>query len=131
MTSVYVLSKILDNPLFEGFGFVSDKPVRNTLRRSADFLPDDVKTMKRKWTAPILSSLWTPQEVQGRVNSFNDFPCIMMDIPAFSARAVRALKDYLEPNGELLPLVSDIGEYYAYNTRTIVDALDPVKSVYH
>jgi hypothetical protein len=53
---------------------------------------------------------------------------VNLQIPAFSRRAVEALRDFLEPNGELLPLVSSIGEYYAYNITTVVDALDHERS---
>jgi hypothetical protein len=47
-----------------------------------------------------------------------------LSVPAFSRRAVDALRDLLEPNGELLPLLSHVGEYYAYNVTTVVDVLD-------
>jgi len=49
---------------------------------------------------------------------------VNFQVPAFSHRAVDALRAFLEPNGEILPLVSPVGEYYAYNTTTVVDALD-------
>jgi hypothetical protein len=38
------------------------------------------------------------------------------------------LADLLEPNGELLPLESEKGEYYFYNITTVVDALNVKKS---
>ncbi len=47
-----------------------------------------------------------------------------MMIPAFSRRAADALRDYLEPNGELLPLIHPAGEYYAYNCTRIAEVLD-------
>ena len=51
-----------------------------------------------------------------------------MIFPAFSRRACDALRDLLEPNGELLPLDSKAGEYYFYNITTVIDALDLEKS---
>jgi hypothetical protein len=44
--------------------------------------------------------------------------------PILSAKAVEALRDLLEENGELLPLLCDEGIYYVFNTARIVDALD-------
>src|SRR5262249_12886566 len=35
---------------------------------------------------------------------------------------------FLEPNGELLPVLSSVGEYYAYNITTVVDVLDHLRS---
>jgi hypothetical protein len=48
--------------------------------------------------------------------------------PIFSQRAVEALADLLEGNGELLPLLSDMGQYYAFNITREVEALDDEKS---
>jgi hypothetical protein len=66
--------------------------------------------------------------VIGRVRPYNDYPCCNLDIPAFSERAVEALRDMLEPNGELLPLASSVGNYYAYNITTVADILETERS---
>jgi len=71
-----------------------------------------------------MAHFWTPQSVIGRVRPFNDYPCITFNVPAFSRRAVDALRDFLEPNGELLPLLTSVGEYYAYNVTTVADILN-------
>ena len=131
--AVYKLQCITDNPKFEGFAFVRDKsiraqPVGEQSRLDWDFGPDDVKTKGRAWTITPLADIWIPQPVFGRVQAFNDYPCVNMIIPAFSHRAVDALRDFLEPNGELLPLVSSVGEYYAYNITTVADILDQERS---
>jgi len=126
---LYQLECITDNPLFEGFAFVRQESLRGKARLSWDFDPDDVKTKGRAWTVTPLAPLWSPQPVQGRVRSFNDYPCVNLTVPALSRRAVDALRDYLEANGELLPLVSTVGEYYAYNVRTVADILNHRKSV--
>jgi hypothetical protein len=127
--AMYKLQTITDNPLFEGFGFVRHesirgKSIRGHSRLDWDFLPDDLKTKGRQWCVTRLAPFWTPQAVTGRVRAFNDYPCVNLVIPAFSRRAVDALRDLVEPNGELLPLVSRVGEYYAYNITTVADVLD-------
>jgi hypothetical protein len=48
--------------------------------------------------------------------------------PVFSERAVEALRDLLQSNGELLPLLCDEGTYHVFNTTTVVDALDEQRS---
>src|SRR5258707_1021726 len=121
---LYKLEPIADNPKFEGFAFVREESLRGNGPFVWDFGPDDVKTKGRGWTITPLAPIWTPQPVIGRVRSFNDYPCVDLIIPAFSRRAVDALRDFIEPNGELLPLVSPVGEYFAYNTTTVADILD-------
>ena len=66
-------------------------------------------------------------EVIGRVRSFNDYPCVGL-VPAFSGKAIEALREFFEPNGEILPLVSTVGPYFAYNITTIADVLDLERS---
>ena len=131
--ALYKLEKVTDNPKFEGFGFVRQESLRGDPKSgigslTRDFGTDDLKTKGRAWTVPPLAPFWSPQPVVGRVAAFNDYPCVNMLIPVFSRRAVDALRDFLEPNGELLPLVSNIGEYYAYNITTVADILDHSKS---
>ena len=131
--AIYKLDPIVDDPRFEGFAFVRQESIRGKViggcsRLAWDFDSDDIKTKGRAWTVPSLTPFWTPQHVVGRVRAFNDYPSVNLTIPAFSRRAVDALCDFLEPNGELLPLVSTVGEYYAYNTRTVADALDEQRS---
>lgn len=125
---LYKLECITDNPKYEGFGFVREASLRGKGRLSWDFGPDNIPTEGRAWTVTPLTPVWTPQPVEGRVRTFNDYPCVNLMIPAFSRRAVDSLRDLLEPNGELLPLASTVGEYYAYNVTTVVDILDHEKS---
>ncbi len=127
-SSLFKLDPVVDNPKFEGFGFKREKSLRGKASLIQDFMPDDRKTKGRAWTITPLAPHWVPQPVAGRVRPFNDYPCVDLLIPAFSRRAVDALRDFLEPNGELLPLVSSVGEYYAYNITTVVDILDQDKS---
>ena len=121
--TVYKLQQKLDDPRYEGFAFKNDESLRGT-----DCIDDDFNVDRSTGRVYRLAKIWTPQEVTGRVRAFNDFPCVNLSIPAFSRRAVDALRDILEPNGELLPLISDVGEYYAYNITTMADVLDAERS---
>src|SRR5690606_12140339 len=81
------------------------------------------------WRQPALAQLWNPPLAEGRVAEYNDYPGIDMIIPAFSQRAVEALRSLLEPNGEILPLVTHTEtKYFVYNILTISDALDHCES---
>ncbi|MDX2273167.1 MAG: hypothetical protein NW237_14630 [Cyanobacteriota bacterium] len=81
---------------------------------------------------PVLG-IWEPVPVQ-LVSDLDKPPRLISDfpglsgMPAFTEKAVEALGEVLEMNGELLPLESDNGTFYLYNTTTIVDALDEEKS---
>jgi hypothetical protein len=50
-------------------------------------------------------------------------------VPLFAERAVQALGDVLTANGELLPLNTTEGRWFAYNVLTVFDALDEERSV--
>jgi hypothetical protein len=126
--ALYELTCMTRDPEFEGFGFVREESIRGKKWLSDDFQTDDLQTKGRSWTVTRMASIWTPQLVAGRVDPREDYPCVNLTIPAFSRRAVDALRDFLEPNGELLPLVSSVGEYYAYNITTVADILDHEKS---
>lgn len=61
----------------------------------------------------------------------SDFPSFGAGRPILSAKAVEALKDILLNNGEILPITLEgkKDSYYAFNTTTIIDALDEEKSI--
>lgn len=122
VTEVFDLGSVLDNPMFEGFGSRDNPSLLGRDDIFSDFFPADSQIWD--WNLEALAAKWKPIVVRGRVCSFNDFPCMDMMIPAFSCRAVDALRDYLEPNGELLPLIHPAGEYYAYNCTRIAEVLD-------
>jgi hypothetical protein len=126
--ALYKLECVTDDPEFEGFAFIQNESLRGKRRLTFDFDPDDVQTRGRAWTVTPLASLWHPQRVVGNVRPYNDYPCVNLTVPALSKRAVDALRDMLEPNGELLPLVSSLGEYFAYNVTTVADILDHQRS---
>lgn len=136
VTSIYELHKIVDNPIFEGFAFENERSLLRPLRYSSN----DLKRLKIdddlfddffpripyvwNWELESLRQLWRPPRVTGRVATFNDFPCISMSIPAFSAHAIENLRDLLEPNGELLEFYFDNRQYFAFHCRNIVEILD-------
>jgi len=128
---LYDLQPVVDNPLFEGFA-LTDAATSLLGRESLvdDMTPGyGVSESERRWSQIRLRDVWRPPRVIGRVASFNDYPCIDLLYPAFSKRACDALHDFLAPNGELLPVESDVGQqYFFYNITTIVDALDVDRS---
>lgn len=124
---LYELHPIFDDPRFQGFVFKDKASVVGNRSILFDHLPSDAKTKGVHWTPPSLASAWKPREVIGDVSIENDLPCVS-NWPAFSSRAVDVLGDLLRDNGELLPLQSRTGEFYAFNTRTKADVLDKKRS---
>lgn len=130
---LFILEGIDDDPIYEGFEIDDiDKPSligRENLLE--DLIPGyDASETVRKWTPVYLEDIWEPVTVTGRVAPFNDSPSVD-GLPAFSQRACDILREYLEPNGELLPLDSNVGQYFFFNITTIVDVLDVNKSICH
>jgi hypothetical protein len=131
INEVFELNPIVDDPRYEGFALIS-KP--STIGR--DSLDDDLTPgfgdaeMNPNWRQPMLAKNWKPPKVIGRVSEFNDYPCVDFTMPAFSSRAVEALRQMLVANGELLELISDTEtRYFLYNILTISDALDRSESI--
>lgn len=127
---VFELNPTLDDPRLEGFALV-----RSVSNLGRDSLDDDLTPgfgdaeENPRWQQPKLASSWIPPQVTGRVAEYHDYPCIDLVLPAFSERAVRALKPMLEPNGELLPIVAKTTtRFFFYNILTVVDALDRSRS---
>ncbi len=69
---------------------------------------------------------WIPVSVEADEDDSPpcDFPVLSGSIPAFSRRAADALEPLLRGNGELLPLRSNAGEYFALNVTRVVNALN-------
>jgi hypothetical protein len=80
------------------------------------------------WKMHRLAEHWKPMPVVGRVNPFNDYPCLDLVHPVFSCRAVDALGDMLVANGDVLQLETTVGEYYLFIVQTKIDALNVRKS---
>lgn len=78
-----------------------------------------------------LLNRWRPVHVRqfsDQNGQLGDFPLFGAFSLAFSVKAVTAIKDILDRNGELLPLISSSGDFTAYKIRTYIDALDVEKS---
>jgi hypothetical protein len=117
--AVYQLIKSFDDdPRFEGFA----PKVRGDL---PDSFPQNRRS--RKWRVYRFAKWWKPMKVVGRVRPFNDNPGMML-YPVFSKRAVDALRNFLKPNDEILPLSSPVGSYYLINVTTVADVLNWRKS---
>jgi hypothetical protein len=114
--------------LLETFRFM--KQFRRFTPANVETFPDFFPDRYRKdapWTPPRFANTWTPQKLIGDVWPGNDFPGAGAPVnltPVFSARAVEGLREFLEPNGELLPLITPEGSYFAYNLTRVVDAMD-------
>jgi hypothetical protein len=117
---VYVMNSVGADPRFTTlYTAGGDMP----LRRFAELArkhPDRVGNMAKRWVAP---------HVTGRVSNWNDCPMVWGCFPAFSERAVEALRDLLIANGVLLPLRSMGKRYYAFIARPVKNILDLKRSV--
>ncbi len=127
MHALYKLEPVVDIPEYEGLATAASCcSVLGHLRAAWDFTPgwsdDD------GWDVVSLTDRWVPWEVEGIVRPWNDYPCINLTVPAMSRMAVTGLRDMLEANGELLPLQSTIGEYFAYNVTTILNPVEVANS---
>src|ERR1700737_155861 len=90
--------------------------------------PEVLDELKRFNGKPIGDS-WEPLRVEFNEELptsglASDFPTFLKTVPAFSRRAAELLGNLLKPYGEILPLICDSGEYFAYNVTTLVDAMD-------
>jgi len=76
--------------------------------------------------APMKDS-WTGTELFKFVPRYlpkGDTPSFDATIPVFNAKAVQALADLLEPNGELFPIRCRGEDFFLFNVTRLVDALD-------
>jgi hypothetical protein len=99
--------------------------MRSNPRTFPDFYPN--RYGRGQWTPPRLAATWKTPKLIGDVSPENDYPgegAPAYLTPVFSPRAVEQLREFLEPNGELLPVTTPLGTYYAYNVTKLVDALD-------
>lgn len=127
MTSIYLLKHEHEDPRFHEFDFCEDSPsLVGGEYLFKDFAGKD--RAKLSWQPYQLREVWTPQPVIGDVPAFSDYPCVSM-IPAFSQRAVTALRDLLEPNGELLPLDTDVGNFFVFNILSKSEAFDRDRAI--
>jgi hypothetical protein len=124
---VYKLTCSMTDPRFRGF--IIGPGATSVLGHENAY--DDLKVidgMSLEWRTQPLAKHWKPMPVIGPVKSFHDYPCLELIEPVFSRRAVDALGDMLTANGDLLPLETDVGEYFLYVVQTKIDALNVPRS---
>lgn len=94
----------------------------------------DWASLRGCFSGEKMSESWVPLDVEILVEENdqkakkNDIPSLSPGIPVFTKRAADALGTLLTSNGELLPLGSPVGEYYAFNVTNIIDALNVERS---
>lgn len=121
--AVYELLPMLDTRGYATFHMPDTSPVGKGDSIMADFYPLDIST--RNWQVQRLAAAWRRRLVVDRLpGQVNDYPTVGLCIPLFSHRAVEALRDLLEPNGEILPVECKTGQYHAYNVTTVADVLN-------
>lgn len=113
--NVYKLTRDYDDPRFSALDFDVSPSLVGLDSLDQDFDGRNPKLLD--WEPISLAHFWQPYVALGPVQPYNDYPTISR-IPAFSERAVNVLRDFLEPNGELLPVQTNAGTYYAYNILT-------------
>lgn len=130
VNEVFELNMTADDPRFEGFAMREAPSILGRESLEDDITPGLIDSeVNPNWQQPSLQTGWTPPKVDGRVSEFNDYPCLDMVFPAFSQRAIEALRDLLDPNGEILSIESDTKtKFFFFNVLTISDALDQEKS---
>jgi hypothetical protein len=127
---LFKLVKVTNNPKYEGFELVYQPSIFGRWNNTEDLTPGFEQTEENPHEIQTrLKKRLRTIEVSGKISEFNDYPCIDSIFPAFSERACEALIEFLEPNGELLPLryESENG-YYFFNLLTFSDALDVANS---
>ncbi len=120
--SIFLLNKVVDDPKFEGFALANGESLLGREDLYDDISPFQMVLNNAQGVS--LADVWHAPCVTGNVRPENDFPCVNLTLPVFSERACDVLSDYLEPNGELLPLKTEVGSYFFYHITTLVDALD-------
>jgi hypothetical protein len=128
--NVYELTSVLDDPRFDEFDFDELPSLFQNQYLYQDFKGEDwTRINKLDWQPPFFSSKWSPVPVVGSVGEYVDYTTVSR-VPTFSHRAVKALEEFLVPNGELLEILPKRSRqrYYAYNILTKSDSLDVQRS---
>jgi hypothetical protein len=108
---VYILRPDIDE--YRGLFFSRKEDVLEFNRRF------DGTPMKNNWKREVKFVFRPGTKPKG------DFPGLSTHIPVFNLKAVKALADLLEGNGELLPTTCDDGEdYFLFNVTRVIDALN-------
>jgi hypothetical protein len=119
---VFSLMPGQDHPLYGRLSFGLQPSLFGNEFLFEDFQGVDVG--KLSWTPNRFSDVWTAKQARGPASIYNDYPADGSLVSFYSPRAVEALREFLEPNGELLPVGTKVGTYFAYNILTKSTALD-------
>jgi hypothetical protein len=102
---------------------------------------DDITFERKHFRGQPMRAIWRPIEYKVHVvpkEKYDGWKYPPSDVYSgsrviFSRKAVDALYDILEANGEILPLIFEgkENEYFAYNVLTISNAVDEEKSEIH
>jgi hypothetical protein len=122
---IFELLPIFDDPRFDEFDFEDARSLLDNEQLYLDFAGKNPG--KLSWEPVRMAHVWTPQFAKGAVRPFVDYTRVSR-IPVFSQRAVSVLREFLEPNGELLPLLTKKGTYSVYNILKKSTALDVSRS---
>jgi hypothetical protein len=90
----------------------------------------DLFEFARRFNGKPFKGTWKDVEIglDPRRLPKGDTPSLIPGVPIFNRRAMDALRDVLEHNGELLPVIIVGEEYFLFNVTTVVDALDASNS---
>jgi hypothetical protein len=130
--SIYYLDNYTDIKEYSGFVWSGSTP---SLFGNANIEEDFELTYRESdglWVPSVIGDKWKKISVfhdRDKVHEWNDYPMVSYT-PAFSKRAMDCLHDLLEPHGEILPVSSEDGDYFAYNCTTHIDVLDFERSVF-
>ena len=85
----------------------------------------DGHPIRSRWSSPSVQ--YIRDDLSGGCK-VGDFPELAPGIVVVSRRALESLVDILTKHGEILPLTSDDGDFFAFNVTRLIDALDDVNS---
>lgn len=100
-----------------------------------DEASEKAKILLDNYPIEPIGSRWTPPTIaideRDRDAWPTDFTMVNYNStwPMFSSRAVEVLRDLLEPDGELLPVECEEGEFYIYRISHVLNAVDIKHSV--
>jgi hypothetical protein len=107
-----------------------------TAESAASLMPPDLrgagKPFDRLRGHPLEAASWRSVVVRAVTDGSagptrSDFATVWTE-PALSGRAAKALRELVSSCAELLPLATDIGDYFVLNVLTVPDALDEATS---
>ena len=127
---VYRLEPLSISGMGDGFKLVDTTSLLGTPSIYHDFANyDPEQPGQRDRKNATFVGRWIPREVTGKIPEHLDYTTIWA-LPVFSLRAVGALRDILEANGEILPLrmPAGMGPFYTCHVTTTADVLDASRS---